>query len=118
VATKVGSTLQARTKQFRFADGPERIAQEFLGGTVCRQGTGIANGDVGIAGMQVQDAVGADHFEWRIGARLPPAGQAWHKPAARKGVCRRHAKVLPVPIALYGGESGDKRFEAVANDWK
>jgi hypothetical protein len=43
------------------------------------------DGDVGVAGMQVQHAVGADHLERRIGALFPPAGQPRHKPAARKG---------------------------------
>src|ERR1700736_5718075 len=114
LSAKAGGALQARGKQFRTADGPEGIAQEFLGNTVCRQRPGIADGDVGIAGMEVQHAVGADHVERRIGAHLPPAGQAWHKPAARKGVWRRHAKRLRVPIAPYGGESDDKRFEALA----
>jgi len=53
MSTKVSSTLQARGKQLRTADGPKRIAQEFLRDTVCRQRSGIADGDVGIAGMQV-----------------------------------------------------------------
>jgi hypothetical protein len=118
LSAKAGSALQARVKQLRAAKGPERIAQEFLGDTVCRQCAGIADGDVGIAGMEVQNAVGTDHVERRIGAQFPPAGQAWDKPAARKGVCRRHAKRLRVTIALHGGESCDKRFETVADDWK
>src|SRR3981189_3862017 len=68
--------------------------------------------------MEVQHAGGGAHVERRIGARLPPAGQAWEKPGARKGVCRCAAKRLRIPIALHGGESGDKRFETVADDWK
>ena len=111
VATKIGSTLWSRSKQFRFADGPGGIAQEFLGYTVCRQPAGIPD-DVRIAGMEVQDTVGADHLDRRIRADLPPAGQTWHKPAARKGVCRRHAKGLLVSIALDGGDCGGKRFNA------
>src|SRR4030088_3287098 len=118
LSAKAGGALQARGKQFRTADGPEEIPQEILGDTVRRQRPGIADGDVGIAGMEGQNAVGADHVERRIGARLPPAGQAWDKPAARKGVCRCDAKRLRIPIALHGGESGDKRFETVADDWK
>src|SRR3984893_9170686 len=116
VSVKVSGTLQARGKQFTTADGPEAIAQEFFGDTVCWQRAGIADGDVGIAGMEALPAGGADHGESPIGAHLPPAGQAWHKPAARKGVCRRHAKRLRVPIAPYGGESDDKRFEALPAD--
>src|SRR5260370_42450732 len=111
VSAKVSSTLQARGRQFTTADGPEGIAQEFFGDTICWQRAGIADGDVGIAGMEVQNAVGADHVERRIGAHPPPAGQAWHKPAAREGVCRRHAKRLLVPIALDGGESDSKSFD-------
>src|ERR1700730_9115712 len=118
VSVKVSGTLQARGKQFTTADGPEAIAQEFFGDTVCWQRAGIADGDVGIAGMEALPAGGADHGESPIGAHLPPAGQAWHKPAARKGVCRRHAKRLLVRIALDGGDSGGKRFEAVADDRK
>src|ERR1700722_14205141 len=68
--------------------------------------------------MEVQNAVGTDHLKRRIGAHLPPSGQAWDEPAARKGVCRRHAKRLRIPVALHGGESCDKCFEAVADDWK
>src|SRR5882762_9373007 len=118
LSAKAGGALQARGKQFRTADGPEGIAQEILGDTVCWQFAGIADGDVGVAGMEIQNAIGADHVERRIGARLPPVGQAWDKPAARKGVCRCHTKRLRIPIALHGGESCDKRFEAVADDWK
>src|ERR1700730_6551197 len=118
VSAKVSSTLQARGKQLTIADGPEGIAQELFSDTVCWQRAGIADGDVGIPGMEVQNAVGADHVERRIGTHLPPARQAWHQPATRKGVCRRHAKRLLVPIALDGGDSGSKRFEAVTDDRK
>src|ERR1700722_4536270 len=118
LSAKTGGAPQARGKQSGTADGPKGIAQKLLGETVRRQCAGIADGDVGIASMQVQHAVGADHLERRIRAHLPPAGQAWDEPAARKGVCRRHAKRLRVPIALHGGESCDKRFEAFADDWK
>src|SRR6202048_4084996 len=103
VSVKVSGTLQARGKQFTTADGPEAIAQEFFGDTVCWQRAGIADGDVGIAGMEVQNAVGADHVERRIGAHLPPAGQAWHKPAAPTGGCRRSAKRVGVRRGLGGG---------------
>src|ERR1700716_4641092 len=100
LSAKAGGALQAGGKQFRTADGPEGIAQEILGDTVRRQRPGIADGDVGIAGMEVQNAVGADHVERRIGARLPPAGQAWDKPAAPKGVCRFYWQKSRIPIAL------------------
>jgi hypothetical protein len=106
VSAKVGGTFQTGGKYFGAADGSERIAKKFLRDTVCWQYAGIADGDVSIAGMEVQNAVGADHLERRIGARLPPAGQAWDKPAARKGICRRHAKgsgIRPRIVRRYRG---------------
>ena len=47
--------------------------------------------------------------------QLPPHGQAWHEPAARKRVCRRHPKRLLVAIPLDGGNRNGKRLEPAAN---
>jgi hypothetical protein len=116
VPAKVGSSCQARGKQFAIADRPERVTQEFFGYAVHWRRAGIADGDVGVAGMQVENVVGADHVERRIGTRLSPAGQAGHEPSARKCICGRNAKRLFVAIVPDGCDRNGKRFEAVAND--
>jgi hypothetical protein len=68
--------------------------------------------------MQVKNAIGADNVEWRIRTRLSPAGQAWHKPSARKSIRRRDAKRLSIALAPDCAKSGSKGSETVANDWK
>src|SRR5215471_17095603 len=98
---KIGrlSWLPAGGKQVRAANRPEGIRQKFLGAAVFWRSTRIADGDVGVPGAQIDDAVGADHVEWRIGTRLAPARQARHEPAAGKSIGRRHAQRRSLAVA-------------------
>jgi hypothetical protein len=68
--------------------------------------------------MQVENVVGADDVERRIGTHLSPAGQAWDKPPAGKSVGRRHAKRLSIALAPDRAENGSEGLETVANDRK
>jgi hypothetical protein len=68
--------------------------------------------------MQVDNIVGADNVEWRIGAHLSPAWQTWHEPPAGKSVRRRHAKRLSIALTPDRVENGSEGFEAFANDGK
>jgi hypothetical protein len=115
---KIGGTFEARGKRCGIADGPKGITQQFMCYSVRGELPGIADGDIGFAGPQIDDGVGTDHFEGRIGTQLPPAGQAWDEPAASKRIGRRDAKRLLVAIAFDGGDSRGECFQAVADDWK
>src|SRR5262245_1189211 len=47
-----------------------------------------------------------------------PAREAWHKPAAGKGIRRCHAKGLAFAVTLHSGDRRGKCFESVANNRK
>src|SRR5262245_62599913 len=47
--------------------------------------------------------------------QLSSLRQAWHQPAGRKRVCRRHPKRLLVAIAFDGSNGDSKSLEPVAN---
>jgi len=68
--------------------------------------------------MQVEDAIGPDHVKRRIGTQLSPPRQAWHKPAACKGVGGRDPQRLLVAVALDYRDCRCKRFEPVTDDGK
>src|SRR5262245_8905537 len=100
----------------RTAERPEFVPEQLFSNAVPGRIARIPNGNVDVAGIEVQDDVRTNHFERDIGMSCSPARETWHKPAAGKGIRRRHAKRLAFAIALYCGYRRGKGFEPVANN--
>ena len=116
VPAHICCTLETRSVQFWTAIGMERIAQEFFRDPVCRHGAGIADGDIGISRLEVQNAVGADHIKRRIGAQLSPKRQARHEPTAGESIRRSDAQRLSPSIFLDRVDRARKRCETIPDD--
>ena len=58
-------------------------------GKAGRHGAGVTDCDIGVAGLEIKDFVGADHFQSDPGVLVAPVWQARNEPAAGEGVWRR-----------------------------
>src|SRR5215470_16733234 len=100
----------------RIAERPEFVPEQLLDNAVLGRIARIPNSNVDVAGIKVQDNVSPNHFERDICVPCSPVGETWHKPAAGKGICRRHAKWLRFVVTLHSIDRCGKGFEPVAND--
>jgi hypothetical protein len=111
------SSLQASAaaQQVRTADGPETIAQQVLGSPICGGYAGVADRDIGLPSIQIENAISADDLKRRSGTYLCPTRKAWHQPPARKGIRCGYPERSIVAVLSDGSHSGSKRFETFAN---
>src|SRR5882757_4805889 len=104
--------------ELRVADGPEAVGEQFFSDAVPGRLTvgGIANGNVGIAGLQIDNTVSPDDFKRRVAMLSAPSRQAWHEPPARKCIRRRHAEGLFVTIAPDRRDRSGEGLKPIADD--
>jgi hypothetical protein len=71
------SGLLERSKKSRTANRPKFISQQLLGDAFRGHypARAIANGNIAIARLQIENIVRAYHLEGRFRMQLPPAGQ-------------------------------------------
>src|SRR5260221_12352483 len=108
----------SRGKELRIADGPEGVSEEFFSDAIPGRFAvrSIANSNVGIAGLQVDNTVGTDDLKRCIAVLATPLSQAWHQPPARQCIRRRHAKNLLVAIAPGRRDRSCAGFKPIADD--
>ncbi len=87
------------TEQFGPADRPESVPEQEVGFSVGGRQAAVPDRQIRLAGLEAQDAVGADDVQRRTGLGLPPARKPRHQPAACERVRRRDAKRLGFAIA-------------------
>lgn len=104
--------MQART-----AHWPERVAEKFFGGVRrWRYSAGrVSNSDITVSALQIEHAVGPNHFQRNIRMEFAPPGQARNEPSAGKRVRCRDAKRLSIAISPYDSDCRRKCLEPVAN---